>query len=413
MKKAILVSVFISATCFLFNLSFAKDIYVDCNNIDGPWDGGQAHPFKAINDGVDVAFPGDNVLVMPGQCTLLASIDAISLPVGVSLIGSGTNLTTIVSNNNILSYTITLNGNNTISDLSIQGSQNWGVAVNGSDVVIDSNHIENFHVGIDVGSNGRIISNLEIVGNYIGYCNHDGIYLNYNSSQIDAFIYNNVITANQDYGIDIENRGGLITIRNNEITYAGSAGILAYPSDNAMIDLGSELDPGMNTFQNNGLSGPIKNGHPDLSINAQYNWWGQEEKGEEEPTGIAPGVIYEPWLPGPPTGPAIALWPSQSSYHSGEAATINLRLVNKEIESSSTQLVLSIDTWLGVFHLNKTLKPIPLTLPAGADGNFTLNFPVPGSGKFPYTTPFHFKGCLMSNDQLIDCGEATFTHIHP
>ena len=44
------------------NPILTKTIYVDDDNVDGPWDGSQEHPFQHIQDGIDNASDGDTVL---------------------------------------------------------------------------------------------------------------------------------------------------------------------------------------------------------------------------------------------------------------------------------------------------------------------------------------------------------------
>ena len=43
-----------------------KTIYVDDDNIEGPWDGSIAHPYQTINDGVKASIDGDTVYVNSG-----------------------------------------------------------------------------------------------------------------------------------------------------------------------------------------------------------------------------------------------------------------------------------------------------------------------------------------------------------
>ncbi|MFH2002634.1 MAG: LamG-like jellyroll fold domain-containing protein [Planctomycetota bacterium] len=51
---------------YLFNATPGSTIYVDDDNVAGPWDGTQDHPYLTIQDGIDNALHGHTVLVMPG-----------------------------------------------------------------------------------------------------------------------------------------------------------------------------------------------------------------------------------------------------------------------------------------------------------------------------------------------------------
>ena len=47
-------------------LKLGKTIYVDDDNIDGPWDGTHDHPFNKIQDGIDNANDNDIIRVFEG-----------------------------------------------------------------------------------------------------------------------------------------------------------------------------------------------------------------------------------------------------------------------------------------------------------------------------------------------------------
>ncbi|MBN2603953.1 MAG: right-handed parallel beta-helix repeat-containing protein [Candidatus Thermoplasmatota archaeon] len=66
----IFVCVILIFTAFSFpassNETLDNTIYVDNDNIEGPWDGSQEHPYRLIADGIDAAVDGDTVYVYSG-----------------------------------------------------------------------------------------------------------------------------------------------------------------------------------------------------------------------------------------------------------------------------------------------------------------------------------------------------------
>ena len=50
----------------IFSSIVSKIIYVDDDNINGPWNGSQEHPYKTINDGISNATEGDTIFVFNG-----------------------------------------------------------------------------------------------------------------------------------------------------------------------------------------------------------------------------------------------------------------------------------------------------------------------------------------------------------
>jgi len=61
----------LTAEIFNNNISFTptvdnRIIYVDDDNIEGPWDGSEEHPFRRVRDGVDASVSGDTVFIKNG-----------------------------------------------------------------------------------------------------------------------------------------------------------------------------------------------------------------------------------------------------------------------------------------------------------------------------------------------------------
>ena len=66
MTKISLISLLI-LLMFTASIAYSKNIHVDCNNTEGPWDGTPEHPYQYIQDGIDAASDSDTVLV--ADCT--------------------------------------------------------------------------------------------------------------------------------------------------------------------------------------------------------------------------------------------------------------------------------------------------------------------------------------------------------
>ena len=49
-----------------YTISNGSIIYVDDDNINGPWNGSQEHPFRYIQDGINISIDGDTVFVCNG-----------------------------------------------------------------------------------------------------------------------------------------------------------------------------------------------------------------------------------------------------------------------------------------------------------------------------------------------------------
>ena len=157
-------------------------IYVDDDNINGPWDGSFDHPFQFIQDGVNTATNGDIVEVLEGIYT-----EQIIIQTGISLIGDpGTIIQgdeqhsslLIQADDVVLSGFIFSDGGDRL---------NASCDIAGDDCIISENV---FYGEMSVGIAIHDSSNGLIENNMISDCGFAGIHIHGNSEK-------NVITQNQ------------------------------------------------------------------------------------------------------------------------------------------------------------------------------------------------------------------------
>ncbi len=149
-------------------------IYVDDDNISGPWDGTIEHPYRFIQQAIDNSSDGDTIFVYNGVYHEDVMIDR-----SIDLLGEDVNYTIIES-----TYPITISANYVnLEGFTILGGL-VGIVVNSDDNRISGNCISNsYYDGIKLESASSNI----ITGNIITH-NGGGIDL--------LYAYDNVITEN-------------------------------------------------------------------------------------------------------------------------------------------------------------------------------------------------------------------------
>ena len=70
-------------------------IYVDDDNVEGPWDGTIEHPYKTIQEGISYAESGDTVFVFSGLYHSSMSCGFVSIQEGIDLEGEDPQTTII------------------------------------------------------------------------------------------------------------------------------------------------------------------------------------------------------------------------------------------------------------------------------------------------------------------------------
>jgi parallel beta-helix repeat protein len=141
-------------------------IYVDDDNINGPWDGSEEHPYREIQQGINNAYEG---------------------------------YTGFYNENVIISKTINLDGENRYNTIIDGGGKDQVISVSSPNVRISNFTIQNsgkepFEAGIKTLS---LNSNITILNNVIQN-NGIGIFLNYAYDQSWNKVINNLIQNNYD-----------------------------------------------------------------------------------------------------------------------------------------------------------------------------------------------------------------------
>jgi parallel beta-helix repeat protein len=153
-------------------------VYVDVNNITGPWDGSPQHPYQNITSALAYVSAGDTVFVHAGFYS-----EHVTINVTVSLQGEGIDNTTIDGGGTSTVIEITA-GNVSITGFTIQNSGpdvgDCGVEVFSNNTNISHNAIKNCYNGILLySSNYNTILANEISNNTYGiqvyYSENDSI----------------------------------------------------------------------------------------------------------------------------------------------------------------------------------------------------------------------------------------------
>jgi parallel beta-helix repeat protein len=247
-------------------------IYVDINNIEGPWEGTLEYPYNNIQEAVNAVEPGGTVFVSFGTYS-----EAVSIEKSLNLVGAGIDNTIIEYSEFDHVVSVAADSVN-ITGFTVRGAtfpQTAGIYAIGSDFCnITNNNITNNYYGIWLktssdnviyensvysntmdgvylkGSTNNIVStnylfsnsrdaiNLrESLDNIIEYNEvfnnfRYGIYL-YDS--VSNFIENNILSSNSDDGISFDSSIGN-SIIGNTVTGNTNNGINLESSNNNIID---------------------------------------------------------------------------------------------------------------------------------------------------------------------------------
>jgi parallel beta-helix repeat protein len=149
------------------NRTFDNTIYVDDDNIEGPWDGTTENPYQHIQDGIDAASDDDTVYVYSGLYYENVVVDK-----SIDLIGEGRDTTIVDGNETAFVIKIDADSvtlcNFTVQNGGIESSAVGGIMVESNCNSITSNNVYDNCIGIHlIHSNNNIICGNEISFNLI------------------------------------------------------------------------------------------------------------------------------------------------------------------------------------------------------------------------------------------------------
>jgi len=200
-------------------------IYVDVDNVDGPWDGTIEHPFRYIEDGIDASIDGDTVYVFNGRY----GEGYLVIEKSIKLIGEDGENTIIDSSHSHYEVIVLKADGITISGFTLKNA--WtpfgrctGLTIWRSNNNIISNNIieENKGTGIYCVSTSRNLIINNIIRNHGG----SGIYIQSSTMGPSSFnkIIRNHLENNNYRGINLygfntgrNGFGGNLFIQNNFI----------------------------------------------------------------------------------------------------------------------------------------------------------------------------------------------------
>jgi len=213
------------------NRIFDNTIYVDDDNMGGPWDGTTENPYQHIQDGIDAA-SDDTVYVYSGiyyeNVVVAKSIDLIGEDKYNTIInGNGTAFVIKIGADSVTLC------NFTVQNSGIESSAVGGIMVESNCNSITSNNVYDNCIGIHlIHSNDNIIRGNEISfnlisgirllnstnniisGNDVKNNEYDGINLTDSSGNC---ISGNIISDNNEYGIYVGNSPDNKIVQNNII----------------------------------------------------------------------------------------------------------------------------------------------------------------------------------------------------
>lgn len=225
MHRKILAIIFFLLLLGTFNLASASMIYVDDDNIIGPWDGTESQPYQKIQDGVNAANSGDTIYVKNGLY-----VEDVIVNETVEIIGENKESTIIEGDSSVFE----LNADSvSISNFTIGDSRvSRGIEVNSNLNEISNNKITWALYGIYLAKN---TGNNTISNNNISNCDYGiGISESSNNKIFDNIFTNRNPTYSSGIGINFYFYSKNNLVYNNDFL-SKSYGIKIYTGENNQI----------------------------------------------------------------------------------------------------------------------------------------------------------------------------------
>lgn len=208
-------------------------IYVDDDNVLGPWDGTIEHPYLTITDGITYVEENGTIFVFKGayfeECvvskklTLRGEDRRLTACFSITLYASEIDISGFS-----LIFLVVFSNNNTIHENRIEGGGCLCLSGNASQNILRNNTVENAKFGISLSTESKenlieqnLIQNNEIgislkgVNQTIRYNYFSKNLVGISSSSLNQTIIYNIFKEN---GVGIESGGSLMHIENNLFT---------------------------------------------------------------------------------------------------------------------------------------------------------------------------------------------------
>jgi hypothetical protein len=220
--------------------AWADDVYVDCRNTTGPWNGSFEHPYQTIQDAIDAATTYDGDTIRVADCIYQ---EGIVVDKFLEIIGSGPDVTTIQSTNHAIE--IATNMEASIIGFRIVSPMD-GILIKPDSNTVICNNVISARNGINADYACR--SETTIKNNTIDQCIKDGLHLQGCVGQdMNAKVYDNIITRNGECGMFCNRT--ILTTFNNDVWGNGTNYCGCSPGPGCISENPRFVDPNTGNYR--------------------------------------------------------------------------------------------------------------------------------------------------------------------